>query len=66
MRFEPVSHDPRGQQPGVVSTVPPLAPPNGRHHVPGPLPAALPMGEPFAQFPAQLADHGEVDPGARR
>ncbi|MFC0100301.1 CpaF family protein [Micromonospora marina] len=46
MRFEPVSHDPRGQQPGVVSTVPPLAPPNGRHHLPGPAPAAPPAPPP--------------------
>ena len=43
------------------------------HREPGPLgvllvdaelPAALPPGEPLAQFPAQLADHLEVDSGA--
>ena len=41
MRFEPVSHDPRGQQPGATSTVPPLASPNGRHPVADP-PATAP------------------------
>ena len=35
MRFEPVSHDPRGRENGATSTVPPL-PRNGRHHHPDP------------------------------
>ncbi|MEV4627919.1 CpaF/VirB11 family protein [Micromonospora sp. NPDC049523] len=33
MRFEPVSHDPRGRENGVTSTVPPI-PANGRHQRP--------------------------------
>ncbi|MEV4725444.1 CpaF family protein [Micromonospora humida] len=44
MRFEPVSHDPRTPPPGVTSTMPPLAPVNGRHYAPAPAtpPAAAP------------------------
>src|SRR4051812_18057893 len=42
MRFEPVSTDPRQQPPGVASTVPPLAPSNGRHQQAGPMPQTPP------------------------
>ncbi|MEV1332750.1 ATPase, T2SS/T4P/T4SS family [Micromonospora costi] len=41
MRFEPVSADPRGQQPAATSTAPPLPPANGWHQPwPGSPPAS--------------------------
>ncbi|MBM0229204.1 MULTISPECIES: CpaF family protein [Micromonospora] len=51
MRFEPVSHDPRGQQPGATSTVPPLTPPNGRHPHAAPPPVAVVPPAPVALPP---------------
>ncbi|MFB9234875.1 CpaF family protein [Plantactinospora siamensis] len=50
MRFEPVSHDPRG----ATSTVPPI-PPNGRHYHPAPPPMAAPGPVPPVAHPPQPA-----------
>ena len=44
MRFEPVSHDPRGRENGATSTAPPIVH-NGRHHH-EPVTAAPQQGQP--------------------
>lgn len=59
MRFEPVSHDPRGPQPpGVTSIAPPLPPsPNGRHQ-----PAATAAAPPAAAPPGVAPPSGVTPP----
>jgi pilus assembly protein CpaF len=59
MRFEPVSHDPRGRENGATSTVPPIVH-NGRHHA-HPADGALAPAPPTASPPEWPPHRQRID-----